>query len=207
MTRRTDIDRRSFLLSVTAAGGALALGFDIPFGATRARAQGDAPEVTAWIVIEPDDTVTIRVAKSEMGQGSFTALPMLVAEELACDWSKVKPEFAPPGLTFQKFLDTLQGLTDKKLGPGAASSGTNGKKHTATATSAYSRLTTIRPWRAVRGSTWSTVVRRASRPRISCTSVPPDFVLPATGRSWEGAANGLSTVRRAELIIMTQVGR
>ena len=95
MTRRTDIDRRSFLLSVTAAGGALALGFDIPFGATRARAQGDAPEITAWIVIEPDDTVTIRVAKSEMGQGSFTALPMLVAEELECDWRKVKAEFVP----------------------------------------------------------------------------------------------------------------
>ena len=94
MTRGTGIDRRTFLLSVTAAGGALALGFDIPFGPPRARAQGDAPEVTAWIVIEPDDTVTIRVAKSEMGQGSFTALPMLVAEELECDWRKVKAEFA-----------------------------------------------------------------------------------------------------------------
>ena len=55
-----------------------------------------APEITAWIVIEPDDTVIIRVANSEMGQGSFTALPMLVAEELECDWSKVKAEFAPP---------------------------------------------------------------------------------------------------------------
>ena len=47
-------------------------------------------------MIEPDDTVIIRVAKSEMGQGSFTALPMLVAEELECDWSKVKAEFAAP---------------------------------------------------------------------------------------------------------------
>ena len=47
-------------------------------------------------MIEPDDTVIIRVAKSEMGQGSFTALPMLVAEELECDWSKVKAEFASP---------------------------------------------------------------------------------------------------------------
>ena len=89
----TRIDRRSFLLSATAAGGALALGFDIPFGGRPARAQADAPEITAWIVIEPDDTVTIRVAKSEMGQGAFTALPMLVAEELECDWRKVKAEF------------------------------------------------------------------------------------------------------------------
>ena len=54
------------------------------------------PEITAWIVIEPDDTVIIRVARSEMGQGSFTALPMLVAEELACDWSRVKAEFVAP---------------------------------------------------------------------------------------------------------------
>src|ERR1700682_3078430 len=53
-----------------------------------------APEVNAWIVIAPDDTVVIRVSRSEMGQGTFTALPMLVAEELECDWDKVKPEYA-----------------------------------------------------------------------------------------------------------------
>ena len=51
---------------------------------------------TAWIVIAPDDWVTIRVARSEMGQGVFTALPMLVAEELGCDWAKVRAEFVPP---------------------------------------------------------------------------------------------------------------
>jgi isoquinoline 1-oxidoreductase subunit beta len=90
------IDRRSFLASVAAVGGALALGFEIPFGPRAGRASVPAKEITAWIVIEPDDTVIIRVAKSEMGQGSFTALAMLVAEELECDWSKVKAEFAPP---------------------------------------------------------------------------------------------------------------
>jgi isoquinoline 1-oxidoreductase subunit beta len=89
------LDRRSFLASAAAVGGALALGFEIPFGQRTARASETAKEITAWIVIEPDDTVIIRVAKSEMGQGSFTALPMLVAEELECDWSKVKAEFAP----------------------------------------------------------------------------------------------------------------
>src|SRR5207253_603172 len=77
-------------------GGSLALGFEIPFGPQPVRAADGAPEINAWVVIEPDDTVVIRIAKSEMGQGSFTALSMLVAEELECDWSKVKAEFAPP---------------------------------------------------------------------------------------------------------------
>ena len=88
-------NRRSFLASVAAVGGALALGFDIPFGPRPSRAAA-APEITAWIVIRPDDSVVIRVAKSEMGQGILTALPMLVAEELECDWSKVTAELAPP---------------------------------------------------------------------------------------------------------------
>jgi len=90
------IDRRSFLVSVAATGGTLTLGFDIPFGPPRAHAANDAPEITAWIMIQPDDAIIIRVAKSEMGQGAFTALPMLVAEELECDWRKVKAEFAAP---------------------------------------------------------------------------------------------------------------
>src|SRR5262245_61003992 len=90
------LSRRSFLASVSSAGGALALGFHIPFGPRPGAASTPAAEITAWIVIEPDDTVIIRVAKSEMGQGVFTALPMLVAEELECDWHKVKPEFAAP---------------------------------------------------------------------------------------------------------------
>jgi isoquinoline 1-oxidoreductase subunit beta len=99
MSREPHLSRRSFLASVAATGGALALGFEIPFGPRRASAattEAGAPEITAWIVIEPNDTVIIRVAKSEMGQGGFTALPMLVAEELGCDWSKVRPEFAAP---------------------------------------------------------------------------------------------------------------
>src|SRR6059058_538695 len=86
------LNRRSFLASVSAVGGALALGFEVPFG----HAFESAQEITAWVVIQPDDTVIIRVAKSEMGQGSFTALAMLVAEELECDWSRVRAEFAPP---------------------------------------------------------------------------------------------------------------
>src|SRR5215510_8863662 len=91
-----ELNRRSFLVTAGAASGALALGFDIPFDAQPAQAGGEPPEVTAWVVIRPDDTVIIRVAKSEMGQGALTGLAMLVAEELACDWHKVRTEFAPP---------------------------------------------------------------------------------------------------------------
>jgi isoquinoline 1-oxidoreductase subunit beta len=96
VSRVPHLDRRSFLASVAAVGGSLALGFEIPFGPRAIHASTSAREITAWIVIQPDETVIIRVAKSEMGQGSFTALPMLVAEELECDWNKVKAEFAPP---------------------------------------------------------------------------------------------------------------
>jgi isoquinoline 1-oxidoreductase beta subunit len=96
VSRVLHLDRRSFLASIAATSGSLVLGFEIPFGTRATHAAVSPREITAWIVIEPDETVIIRVAKSEMGQGSFTALPMLVAEELECDWSKVRAEFAPP---------------------------------------------------------------------------------------------------------------
>jgi isoquinoline 1-oxidoreductase beta subunit len=90
-----DLDRRSFLVSASAAAGGLTLGFAVPF-AEAARTAAGAAEITCWIAIGPDETVTIRVARSEMGQGAMTGLAMLVAEELACDWSKVRTEFVSP---------------------------------------------------------------------------------------------------------------
>src|SRR5499427_10937583 len=89
MPNRFRSSRRTFLKASAAVGGGLAL--EIAFPALAADSKG--PELTAWIVIRPDDSVLIRVARSEMGQGSSTGLPMLVAEELECDWRKVKFEF------------------------------------------------------------------------------------------------------------------
>jgi isoquinoline 1-oxidoreductase subunit beta len=89
------IDRRQFLKATAAAGGALALEFSFPAAAAFGNADA-GPEVTHWIVIHPDDRVVIRIARSEMGQGSMTGLAQLVAEELGCDWHKVSTEFASP---------------------------------------------------------------------------------------------------------------
>ena len=86
------VSRRDFLIRVSAAGGALCVGVALPGAAVAA--YGGAAELTNWIVIGPDDSVTIRIARSELGQGSFTGLAQLVAEELECDWDKVRPEYA-----------------------------------------------------------------------------------------------------------------
>jgi isoquinoline 1-oxidoreductase beta subunit len=87
--------RRDFLKVSAALGGGLALELTLP---SRARAAGaSGPELTAWIVIRANDEVLIRVARSEMGQGSSTGLAMLVAEELGCDWKKVRTEFVSTG--------------------------------------------------------------------------------------------------------------
>ena len=93
----TTISRRDFLKASAAAGGGLALEFSFPAGAL-AQAKGAAApaEVTAWILIHPDDRVVVRIARSEMGQGSMTGLAQLVAEELECNWSNVSTEFASP---------------------------------------------------------------------------------------------------------------
>src|SRR5882724_10027092 len=97
ITRTPKIDRRSFVIGSVAAGAGLALGLKIPFGPAVVRAQDGSPEVTAWVVIRPDDKVVIRIARSEMGQGTLTGLAQMVAEELECDWSKVTTEYPTPG--------------------------------------------------------------------------------------------------------------
>ena len=91
MSATIDISRRAFLGS-GAAAGALVLGFP-----TRAAAQGATPEINAWVVVQPDERVVIRTARSEMGQGTLTGLAQLVAEELDCDWARVSTEYPTPG--------------------------------------------------------------------------------------------------------------
>ena len=96
----TAVNRREFLGTTaagaatvaTAAAGSLVFGF-----ATTAAAQGAAPEVNAWVVVQPDEKVIIRIARSEMGQGTLTGLAQLVAEELECDWARVTTEYPTPG--------------------------------------------------------------------------------------------------------------
>jgi isoquinoline 1-oxidoreductase beta subunit len=90
------VSRRNFLVGSAAAVGGLSLGFNVPFG-NDAAAQAVADEINAWVVVKADDTVVIRIARSEMGQGTLTGLAQLVAEELECDWSKVTTEYPTPG--------------------------------------------------------------------------------------------------------------
>ena len=92
------ISRRSFVIGAAATGGGLALGFNIPLGESKVvRAKDGSPEINAWVVIRPDDTVVIRMARSEMGQGTITGLAQMAAEELECDWAKVTTEYPTPG--------------------------------------------------------------------------------------------------------------
>jgi isoquinoline 1-oxidoreductase beta subunit len=101
------LTRRQFVMTATTLAGGLALGIGMQGQAARANAPAlsgqhwgsdghDANEINAWIIIEPDDTVTLRSSHAEMGQGSSTGLAMLIAEELACDWARVRTVFASP---------------------------------------------------------------------------------------------------------------
>jgi isoquinoline 1-oxidoreductase subunit beta len=89
------LSRRSILKGAAASAGAFTLGFAVPF--TAAEAQAATPEINAWVVIHPDDRIVVRIARSEMGQGTLTGLAQLVAEELEADWSKVGWEYPTPG--------------------------------------------------------------------------------------------------------------
>src|SRR5919106_958758 len=100
MTRQT-LSRRNFIQASVVAGGGLMLGFYMPDALAasigpraRAKTAASGTEVNAWIVIDKDGTVTLRIPHTEMGQGGMTSVAMLIAEELNVDWSRIKTEFA-----------------------------------------------------------------------------------------------------------------
>lgn len=98
MTPVTTLNRRDLIVNASKISAGLTIGFVIPQIAGTATAADAAPEeINAWVKILPNDTVVIRIARSEMGQGSLTGLAQLVAEELDCDWSKVTTEYPTPG--------------------------------------------------------------------------------------------------------------
>jgi isoquinoline 1-oxidoreductase beta subunit len=99
LEKHLNLSRRDFIVgSAAIAGGGLALGMNVPFDAAHAEGTpAGANQVNLWVAIKPDDTCVIRVARSEMGQGTLTGLAQLVAEELECDWSKVTTEGVTPG--------------------------------------------------------------------------------------------------------------
>jgi isoquinoline 1-oxidoreductase subunit beta len=102
------LSRRQFIQGGAAVAGSLVVGFHVPFlseahGQTAAQTAASAtPEINAWVVVQPNDQVVIRIARSEMGQGTLTGLAQLVAEELECDWAKVTTEFPTPGQSFER---------------------------------------------------------------------------------------------------------
>src|SRR5436189_3333697 len=115
-TRATNLSRRKFIVGSAAAGGGLALGFQLPFGIGGAEAATTGTEVNAWVLVKPDSTCVIRIARSEMGQGTETGLAQLVAEELECGWKKVAVEWVAPG----------QNLARKRIWGDMATGGSRG---------------------------------------------------------------------------------
>ena len=102
MSATSRISRRTFLVAGAAIGGGLAIGVVPSSRAAAFRAADGSPEITPWVVIRPDDTVVVRIARSEMGQGSLTGLAQLLAEELDCDWRRVAWEYPTPGTSYAR---------------------------------------------------------------------------------------------------------
>ena len=126
----TNLNRREFLAG--AAAGSLVIGFPL-----QAAAQGSAmpAEINAWVVVQPDERVIIRIARSEMGQGTLTGLAQLVAEELECDWARVSTEYPTPGqnLARKRVWGQLQHRRQPRHSrqPGVRAQGRRGRPHDA----------------------------------------------------------------------------
>ena len=91
------VSRRNFIGGSAVAAGGLVVAFHIPFSGEAVAQTAMPTEVNAWVVVKPDDSIVIRIARSEMGQGTLTGLAQLVAEELDANWAKVTTEYPTPG--------------------------------------------------------------------------------------------------------------
>ena len=104
--RVPNLSRRQFIIGTSAITTGLAIGLEFPNVIGTAHAQtadkASAPEIGVWVVIQPNDTVVIRVVRSEMGQGTITGLAQLVAEELECDWKKITIDYPTPGESLKR---------------------------------------------------------------------------------------------------------
>ena len=149
----------------------------------------EAPEVTAWVVIQPDDSVVIRVARAEMGQGVLTGLAMLVAEELECDWSKVRTEFVSAGENLRRdqslgrYVDRRQPLDRRFAALSAAS-----RRHGAGNADRCRRGAMECARRGMRRSHEQDYAR-AERPKVTFGAVAEDAakITIARGRRAEGS--------------------
>jgi len=105
------LHRREFLKKSAVSGAGLMIGFYLPkkFEALAATPESGPVAVNAWVRITPDDSVTLIIDKSEMGQGIVTSLAQLLAEELELDWRKIKTEFAPAAPQYFNPVFGLQG--------------------------------------------------------------------------------------------------
>src|SRR5450631_127103 len=104
----TNLSRRKFIVGSAAAGGGLALGMQLQFGidagigSAAAKGADSVAEINAWVVVRPDETCVLRIARSEMGQGTITGLAQLVAEELECNWKNVTTESPTAGQNYAR---------------------------------------------------------------------------------------------------------
>jgi isoquinoline 1-oxidoreductase beta subunit len=123
------INRRSFLLGTTVIGGGLLIGYAStrPSKHSLANQQFEQPYLTTWLRIDPDNTLTVIVPHSEMGQGVHTSLPMMAADEMDADWNNVKVEQAPAtdlfanGVVIKGFVESM-GVSIPSFLQGVASS-------------------------------------------------------------------------------------
>ena len=124
MSAETELTRRAFVRAGGAAGAGLVLAFHLPSVGRLSAAEMGEPRApllpfvpNAFLRIDADGTTTVVVGQSEMGQGVFTSLPMILAEELDADWTRIRVESAPAtAVAGAPFGNTMMGKTQMTVG-------------------------------------------------------------------------------------------